>query len=291
MQAASFDTIGTTFTITVWDRISKAAYEALFDRGRRHAGEFDALYSRFKSDSLVSRLSTCVGMQEVPPDLVAMLRLYKRLNTASGGAVNPAVGFALSDTGYDASYTLREKGSIRPVPAFDAAVAIVDDTHIEFLQPVLLDLGAVGKGYLVDLLYADLRAAGIRRFLIDGSGDIRYHAAEKEPIVCALEHPLDPSMAIGTLSITEGSVCASAINRRAWGRRNHYFDPHTQESPKDVCATWVYAESAALADGLSTALFFAPPGSLAEFSFEYCIVNAGLQRKNSAGFAAEFFAV
>jgi thiamine biosynthesis lipoprotein len=74
-----------------------------------------------------------------------------------------------------------------------------------------------------------------------------------------------------------------------WGKRNHYFDPRTRKSPEGIRATWVYAESAALADGLSTALFFVPPESLMEFSFEYCILNDTMQRKNSAGFAAEFF--
>lgn len=289
MYTASFDAIGTTFTIKIWNLLSQDQYEVLVEDLRMCAEEFDSLYSRFRSDSLISKLSTCTGVFEVPSDLVAMLRTYELLDSATKGAVNPAIGFALSDTGYNAAYSLREQTVIRDVPKFSDTVLIRDDTHVELLQHALLDLGALGKGYLVDLLYRRMRESGLSRFLVDGSGDIRYYAQEGEEIVCALEHPENPSMAIGTFKVTGGALCASATNRRVWGNRNHYFDPRTKESPVDIVATWVYADDTALADALSTALFFVSPESLTQFDFEYCIVNKDLQRKNSAGFTAEFF--
>lgn len=289
MYTASFDAIGTTFTIKIWNLLSQDQYEVLVEDLRMCAEEFDSLYSRFRSDSLISKLSTCTGVFEVPSDLVAMLRTYELLDSATKGAVNPAIGFALSDTGYNAVYSLREQTVIRDVPQFSDTVLIRDDTHVELLQHALLDLGALGKGYLVDLLYRRMRGVGLSRFLVDGSGDIRYYAQEGEEIVCALEHPENSSMAIGTFKVTSGALCASATNRRVWGNRNHYFDPRTKESPVDIVATWVYADDAALADALSTALFFVSPESLTQFDFEYCIVNKDLQRKNSAGFTAEFF--
>jgi FAD:protein FMN transferase len=287
---ASFEVLGTMFSITVWDPISEESFAEQVYRARMHAEGFDALYSRFKPASLVTTLSTQKGIFEVPHDLVAMLRLYERLGDATGGAINPAVGFALEDTGYDTAYTLRAKENIRPVPCLADALKILDDIHIELMQPVLLDLGALGKGYLVDRIHDDLRCAGLKHFLVDGSGDVRYASPDQEPIVCGLEHPHDPQQVIGTLSLTGGSLCASATNRRRWGDRNHYFHPDTGESPGDIIATWVYAPEAALADGLSSALFFVPPEELYAFTFEYCIINAQMERKNSAGFAAEFFA-
>jgi thiamine biosynthesis lipoprotein len=168
-------------------------------------------------------------------------------------------------------------------------VCIEDDTHVTLRTPVLLDLGALGKGYLVDLVYQFLREKGCAEFLVDGSGDIRYYSASQTPIVCGLEHPHDTSLAIGTLRITGGALCASATNRRRWGTRHHYINPLTNESPEAVIATWVYADTAAHADGISTALFFVEAEQLTKFSYEYLVVNAHLHKKNSAGFAAEFF--
>jgi thiamine biosynthesis lipoprotein len=178
---------------------------------------------------------------------------------------------------------------ITQAPDFLDAVHIDDDTHITLRVPVLLDIGALGKGYLVDRLHDFLREKGCDEFLVDGSGDIRYHSTSGTPIVCGLEHPYDTSLAIGTLRITGGALCASATNRRRWGTRHHYINPRTNESPETVVATWVYAQTAADADGLSTALFFVEPEQLSHISYEYLVVNAHLQKKNSAGFAAEFF--
>lgn len=291
MHTYAFEALGTKFSLTIWDAISASAAGEYFDAARRAADAFDAQYSRFKSDSLVSRLSSERGVFEVPSDLVSMLRLYEKLNGATAGALNPAIGFALADTGYDAVYSLREGAVIRDVPLFSDALTIRDDTHIELKKHILLDLGAVGKGYLVDQLAAAQKTAGLTRFLVDGSGDLRYVSEAKEPIIVGLEHPLDATKIIGTVVLTSGALCGSATNRRTWGTRNHYFNPHTKESPQDVLATWVVADTAACADGLSSALFFTEPETLTPFNFEYCMVNKDMQRKNSAGFAAEFFTV
>jgi FAD:protein FMN transferase len=285
----AWEALGTKFTLTIWDQRSPDELTTLTAAlvSRTHA--FDAHYSRFKADSLVSALASHVGLVTVPAELTAMLRLYAELYAATDGKINPAIGFALADTGYDAAYSLTPKDTVRRVPAFTEALTIVDDTHLELHEPVLLDLGALGKGFLIDQLYAALMAEGVQRFLVDGSGDIRYYSTTNEPIACGLEHPVNPSLVIGTLILKGGSLCASAINRRQWRDRNHYLDPHTTASPHATLATWVYADSAALADGLSSALFFVAPEALFAYDFEYCIVNHELRMKKSAGFTADFF--
>lgn len=285
----AFEALGTHWRLAVWDTIPASDFERLTDVCIDRVRAFDALYSRFIPDSLVMRLSDMTGEVDVPHDLISMLRLYEKVYAATDGKVNPAIGFALSDSGYDAQYSLTPQSSIRDVPALPDALEILDDTHVRLKQPVLLDLGALGKGYLIDILYDILRESGVSRFLVDGSGDIRYQAEGGETITCGLEHPLDQTMAIGTLAMSGGALCASATNRRRWGERHHYIDPHTLGSPEDILATWVWAQTAALADGLSSALFFAEPEQLSAFQFEYLIVNRDLHAKSSAGFTAELF--
>jgi thiamine biosynthesis lipoprotein len=289
MHRTTFEALGTVFTVQVWDPLSAHEYAALIELAKTCARDFDNTYSRFKADSLITQMSRAVGVYAVPHDLVCMLQLYEKLNHATGGAINPAIGFALADTGYDAAYSLQEAPIIRATPRLADAVLIIDATHVDMRAQVLLDLGALGKGYLVDRITELFIDRGLQHFLVDGSGDIRYVGKDDTPILCGLEHPTDTSKVIGTLSITGGSLCASATNRRTWGSRNHYIDPESKQSPQEVIATWVYADTAALADGLSSALFFVEPEALSMFNFEWCIVNHALQRKNSAGFAAEFF--
>jgi len=290
MYIHTWQALGTNWKLTLWDELSVVTASLLASNAEALTHEFDALYSRFKPNSLVTKLATTIGTIGVPPELVAMLRHYEKLYEVTDGKINPTIGFALEDTGYDANYSLVEQSVLRPVHALPEALTIIDDTQVMFFESVLLDLGALGKGYLIDMVYKQLREAGVERFLIDGSGDIRYYSESKEPIVCGLEDPRDAKQVIGTLTITEGSLCASATNRRHWGNhRHHYLDPHTNKSPRTVLATWVYAPEAAIADGLASALFFVSPESLVDFYFEYLVVNHEMRIKKSAGFAADFF--
>lgn len=286
MYTYSFEVIGTHFKLSFWD---EGDLEEIAHACEALAREFDARFSRFKSDSLVSRLSTQSGTFEVPGELVTMLRQYEDLNRLTHGKINPAIGFALHDTGYDSHYSLVPNVVVRPVPELHAALRIEDATHITLREPVLLDLGALGKGFLIDQLYDLVYNARIQRFLIDGSGDVRYFDVEKQPIQCGLEDPRDPSRAIGVFQLSHGSLCASASNRRAWGSYHHYLDPDTRTSPRHILATWVYAKDATLADGISSALFFVDPDALASYEFEYLILNHEMRIKKSAGFTAEIF--
>lgn len=290
MHEIAWEALGTHFKVTVWDDRSLAEITEIMRETKVLVSEFDHNYSRFKPDSLVSNLRTITGIVEVPEDLVHMLSLYMSLGEATDGSITPTIGAALEDIGYDAHYSLRARKSIADVPRLHEAIAIIDATHIELRTPILLDLGALGKGYLVDRIHDLLLTHGLHRFLVDGSGDIRYHDADMRPIICALEHPLEATSAIGTLSITEGSLCASGINRRAWKGYNHYLNPQTKASPQHILATWVYASTAAMADGLSSALFFTDPESLrTHFTFEYLILDTTMHVKSSTGFTAELF--
>ncbi len=285
----AWQALGTAWTVTIWDELPPAQFDAVTATLETISHTFDATYSRFKTDSLVTQLSKTTGKVVVPRDMVAMLRLYAVLNAATGGKINPAIGFALEDTGYDAVYSLKPQPSLRKTPAFTDALTILNDTELELHEPVLLDFGALGKGYVIDLLYAELETRGYHRFLVDGSGDIRYHSTEGIPLVCGLEDPRDATKVIGSLPLITGALCASATNRRQWGAYHHYLDPDTAASPQTIAATFVTASTAALADGISSALFFVEAEALEAFSFECLLINEAMRIKKSAGFTADLF--
>lgn len=289
MQRHGWQALGTAWAVTIWDEVPSAQFQATTAALEAVSHTFDATYSRFKADSLVTQLSQTTGWVAVPRDMIAMLRLYAVLNAATGGKINPAIGFSLEDTGYDATYSLRPKPSLRKTPALADALTILSDTELELHEPVLLDFGALGKGYLIDLLYAELQTRGYRRFLVDGSGDIRHYSIEGVRLECGLEDPRNATKVIGSLPLATGALCASATNRRQWGMYHHYLDPDTSASPHTIAATFVTAPTAALADGISSALFFVEPEQLEAFSFEYLMINEVMRIKKSAGFAADIF--
>ncbi|MFD3308676.1 FAD:protein FMN transferase [Streptomyces sp. NPDC058694] len=289
----TFDAIGTGWQIDTDEPLSGSLRHGILDRIRR----FDATYSRFRPDSLVSRIATAPagGRFEFPEDSLTLFDLYDRLATATGGAVDPLVGRDLELLGYDASY------SLTPAPATVraqeqalgrvtwAADVVRDGRTLTTRRPVVVDVGAAGKGYLVDIISAILREAGIARFVVDASGDLR-HAGQRA-IRVGLEHPFEPRLVVGVANLRGRALCASGVRARAWGDgMHHLLDARTGRPARKVAATWVVADETALADGLATALFFTDARRLAQtFDFAYVRMYASGHAEISRNFDGQLF--
>ncbi|MCU1551962.1 MAG: FAD:protein transferase [Glaciihabitans sp.] len=285
-----FEAIGAPWQIDAPDPLPPTLVDAIHAR----IDEYDRTWSRFRSDSLVARVATEPGTWAFPSDAPPLFDLYRALYDASGGTATPLVGRRLENLGYDADYSLRPAPTRVEVPAWDDVMSW-DGSTLTTRVPVVLDVGAAGKGYLVDIVAAMIRDAGIEDYTVDGSGDLVH--AGGEPLRIALEHPFDPTLAIGIYELSDGALCASAPGRRAWGTGlHHILDGLTGEPTTDVAATWAMASSGLVADGLATALFFVdgdtlatalPPGP--EYEFEYVRMFPTSRVEHSPGFRGELF--
>lgn len=253
-----FDAIGTTWTITAGVPIPDAARAAVVHR----IDAYDAVWSRFRDDSVVRRLATGGGSADFGPEADALFALYTDLAALTGGAVNPLVGRALERLGYDDRYSFVVRGLEPVVPAWPSAEWSAPT--LTLARPALVDVGAAGKGQLVDLVTQVLAESGLDDVTVDAGGDLLH--GRTEPLRVGLEHPRDPSRAIGVATLTAGqAICASAPNRRTWGDGlHHVLDGRTGRPSEDVIATWCIASSAMVADGAATALFFADPARVAD---------------------------
>ncbi|QQS16219.1 MAG: FAD:protein FMN transferase [Candidatus Moraniibacteriota bacterium] len=284
----AYDAFGSHWEITVWDDISSSHFHAIIREILARSERFEENFSRFRPSSFVSRLAEekQTGDIEVPEHFVAMLRPYFQLYSATDGKITPLIGHTLSDLGYDASYSLTPQKIVRLSPDLLETVTLLDNTHIAVKYPVLFDFGAIGKGYFTDRIANFLRESRIRRFLVNGSGDIVYEG-NSETIRVGLEHPSDPTQVVGSIEMMQGAFCASGTNRRRWRDYHHIVDPDTTQSPEHLLATWVRAETAATADLLATALFLTNPNALrAAFPFEYATLNPDFSLEQSIGFKA-----
>lgn len=282
----SFEAIGTVWWIGIYQPLTVAELQQAKAVVTDRIEAFDSVYSRFRADSLVTKISQQAGSYELPEDSVQLLTLCKRLYDATNGTVTPLIGETLSDAGYDAQYSLVSKPLHRPA-SWDEALQF-NGTTLHTTQPVLLDFGAAGKGYLVDIIVRTLRDQDVQYATVDGGGDMM-HNHPSAALRVGLEHPDDASQVIGVAQIQNQALCGSAGNRRAWGNYTHIMDPKSLQSPRHIKAVWVVAKTALEADGLTTALFFCDPKQLAQFEFEYVIVNNDTSLTASANFPAELF--
>jgi len=228
------------------------------------------------------------GSYHLPGDAEPLFDLYEQLYDVSDGLVTPLVGQLLADAGYDAEYSLQTK-ELHTVPEW---FEVMDYTfpELRIKQPALLDVGAAGKGYLVDIIAELIEASGVHGFCINAGGDIRNHNVSSRLSRIGLEHPRTIEQVIGIADIPTGSICGSAGNRRTWNGFTHIMNPRTKQPPTNVLATWVSADTALVADGLATALFFVKASKLRErFTFAYAIIREDLSLEYSNDFPAQFF--
>lgn len=244
-DAWEFDAIGTRWQVVTATPLAedrRAEVGAVIDT-------FDAAWSRFRPDSLVTALAAG-GAVPAPPDAEAMLGTYVALSAATGGAVNPLVGESLARRGYDRGYSLIDRGPV-PSPVAWRDVVTWDAGTLRLAEPAVVDVGALGKGRLVDLV---AEALGDDLVVVDAGGDILVRGMLER---IALEHPYDHTKAIGVWELSAGALCASATTRRAWGDGlHHVLDARTGEPVRTIAATWATAPTAMIADAVATALFF-----------------------------------
>nr|WP_303788116.1 FAD:protein FMN transferase [Bifidobacterium catenulatum] len=215
---------------------------------------YEHVLSRFRADSLVTRIGNAEhgGHFDFPNWTGPLFDLYDALHDVTHGTIDPCVGEDLIRLGYDASMNFtvtqdapKHLGALRGRSVWGHDVERHGTTLVTH-DPVQLDFGACGKGYLVDLLghmliqeksadWDDFSGPASTstqhpnqvsypnqnhfssqppQFVIDAGGDLLVHA--EQTISVALEDPEDQSRAIGVAHIANGALCASAPSRRHW---------------------------------------------------------------------------
>ncbi len=139
---------------------------------------------------------------------------------------------------------------------------------VELLSPgVLLDLGAVAKGYATELVGRELAAKGLTRLAISSGGNIRVFAPPegKSCWRIGVQNPdaalFGTDHSLGTLFINDMAVATSGDYQRYFWykdqRYHHLIDPKTLFPARYYRSVTVACGDAGEADLFSTALFLA----------------------------------
>ena len=211
--------------------------------------EYERTLSRFRADSLVSRIARAEhgGEFEFPTWAQPLFALYSEFYAATHGAFDACIGADLLALGYNNSVQFIPQSEAgegkdenissgswskyhRALPVMWADISRDDgSTTLCTNQPVQLDFGAAGKGYFVDLVTQIIKeelsgdsplnsdSLSDFDFLVNAGGDMRAcFSKENSQIKVALENPFDTTQAVGVASIASGALCASSNARRRW---------------------------------------------------------------------------
>lgn len=279
----NFEALGTFWEVASKRPISDEVKAAVI----KELSLFELTYSRFISDSFVSMIAKNPGTYTFAQSADEIFSFYEDLYALTGGKVTPLVGDMLASAGYDAQYSLKPAEIIKAIPPYEQVVRRQGNV-ITTKQPVTFDIGAAGKGYAVDMITKVLLDGGYDDFLVDASGDMRAVGGVVESV--GLEDPRNSEEVIGIVKLHNKALCASAVNRRAWGDWHHVVDPKTGAPTRQILATWVVADSTMIADGLATALFFVAPEVLStKYNYEYLRMHADGSVEYSDYFAGGLF--
>lgn len=222
---------------------SKPIPQGVEQRIHAFVEEYERTLSRFREDSLVSRMACAEhgGDFEFPSWAGSLFAIYDEFYDATRGAFDACIGADLLALGYDNSVQFvpestvsasENSGSVscswskyrRSLPVKWADISRDDSgTTLHTNQPVQLDFGAAGKGYFVDLVTNILKdelgddSLSDCDFLVNAGGDMRACFSDEDyQIKVALENPFDTTQAVGVASIASGALCASSAARKRW---------------------------------------------------------------------------
>lgn len=252
-----FGAMGTRCVIKTSGPVEQDAVDAAMAEVRR----IEAKYSRYRRDSIVSRINAAAGSGqaiEVDAETADLLDFAASMHGHSDGLFDITTG------------VLREVWDFRTgrVPESAQVQQVLERLgwrKVEWRRPFVslpiagmeLDFGGFGKEYAADragTLLAERAVGG----LVNLGGDIRITGprADGAPWSLAIAHPRRPGEVVAGIDLAGGGLATSGDYERffeAGGRRySHILDPHTGWPVQHWQSVSVCAPSCLAAGALST---------------------------------------
>ena len=234
----STQAIGTTATVVVDDPDAADAALALLILD---LDALDRVLSRFRPDSELRRLERRAGQPtRVSPLLFDALQAACDVAARTAGIVDPTIGSALVDLGYDRDFALLGDGAAdadrppSPAPGWWRITLDPSDRTVSVPDGVHLDLGSTGKAFGADRSAARIADTLNCGTLVNLGGDVA--VAGPVPLdgwgVAIAGHcTTAPSEADEVVALRHGGLATSGTTARTWWRGgrtvHHIVDPWT----------------------------------------------------------------
>ncbi|MBR6825735.1 MAG: FAD:protein FMN transferase [Oscillospiraceae bacterium] len=280
-SAYSFDYFDTVTTITGYAK-SQEQFDSVADSALSELAEYHKLftiYHRYEGmENLCTINETVDGAHRtvtVDRRIIDMLLYAKDMYEKTDGTVNIAMGSVLS-----LWHEYRTEGIDEPwvakLPPMEKLLEAAEHTDINGLvideevctvtltDPAMtLDVGAIAKGYAVEMVARSLEEQGVTGYVLNVGGNVRTVGAkgDGEKWTVGIENPEEGSEEayLAYLEIAGEALVTSGSYQRYYvvdGKQYHHIiDPETLMPSEGYVSVSVVCKSSADGDALSTALF------------------------------------
>lgn len=243
----------------------------------------EALWTRFKSTSEISRLNNSEGVEVEVSDLtVELIKTMVHEYKITSGYFDPTTLPLLINSGFAKSRKNANDITVIPDSAKwpgDVSGIAVSGKKVKLPVGTTLDAGGIAKGFAAELVVSRLTALGASGVLVYANGDVVVsgEAPQGGAWVIGVEDPNDPSIEIEQIRLTQGAVATSSRVHQVWehaGEKvHHILNPLTGSTAvTDVISATVICAHGADAEALAKIPFILSIKSALEF-----IENAGAQ--------------
>ncbi len=211
------------------------------------------------------RLTPAPGMEAVHPGLNHLIHLSAALHQMTEGYFDPSVGALVKLWGWPADPNLPDSAVVDSVLAFTGWGAVVLTPDSIFLpEGMLLDFGAIAKGYAADMLYLMAMEMGATGALVEIGGEVRCGsiAGLDRTWRIAARHPRAEGF-WDTYELEEGAIATSGDYESFFFedgiRYCHLLDPYTGWPSGATVSVTVSSDRCDVADAIATAVAVGGP--------------------------------
>ncbi|MBA4285213.1 MAG: FAD:protein FMN transferase [Xanthomonadaceae bacterium] len=251
----------------------RAPDRRLLDAAAAEVRRIEAAYSRYRADSVVSRINAAAGSGEpitVDEETAGLLDFAARLHAQSDGLFDITSGILRRAWDF-------RSGRLPEAPVLAALCARIGwhkvdwqpaTRRIALTEPGMeLDFGGFGKEYAADRAAAVLQAGGIASGYVNLGGDLRVIGppADGRGWALGIQHPRDDRRTVAGIELKGGALATSGDYERYLdldGRRYcHILDPRSGWPVQHWQSVSVIAPVCLAAGALSTIAMLKGPAA------------------------------
>ena len=253
--------LDTVITITAYVEDPQVLRDAMTECGR-----YEQLLSRTVEGSDAWRINHANGEPvEVSEDMVVILRCAQAISEKSGGAFDVTIGPASTLWDFKSGEAILPDADALADAAnrIDYSKLVLEDHTVTLPAGMMIDLGAIAKGYIADQIRSYLIGRGVEHAILSFGGNVigigtKPDGSPWKVGIQDIDKPTGESMLVSRNNGT--SAVTSGIYERGFDldgvRYHHLLSPFTGwPVQNELASVTIFSDSSMIGDALSTTAF------------------------------------